>query len=889
MHENIQVQLSHGRTDQAGGALHISKSFPPPTAAEIDLRHEIALHRDTARKIQVDIEESFPNDGKTRYSSVYVLLLCWADEEPKLPVSLELDRLQDVFLGRYGFSTEKWEIPHESSHNKLAAKIMDFIELGGDSRRDLKIIYYGGHGMLNKGRQPVWMNLPDTKHKAFRQVVWGGIQTNLEQAQSDVLILLDCCESGTANTDFGCGTTELIAACGFDAIANPVGSDSFTHSLIEELIGLSGEASFTVSLLYNNILSRLSKWMPDLSGVKRKSPVHVTLTQNSQLPRPIQLSPRLLSLAASSRPTVFVEESSTFCQSPLVPNLNEKTDWSLGACLASIPDMSYNSDLQGLPRLAVNIWLQKRMSSVDLQVETMGDWIRMMPVLAQRVQIGSGAVDYCNLFRFIQETFLDALRQNTENSLPAMKTQVSLTQATLEAASTALDEMMAQNRETRAAAERLQKAVSQGLADVSVEIRAQGDKVAESATAISNSLDTGFKSLSEGLSKQGEDIVASSERIERAVKTGLEGTAQSLRTLLPRMYDDYPADRLRSLQFLLEYDEDTILEGTGVAGFLTVENEQVPVFGYLSPTEDWRINWEQMPYCNSERMFGETDRTMLLDPEGKRIKVAIADGKECVAFHPEFVIDKKPYLIGPLHSLFLQASRSHLYPRTPCWLFDDRGNRRLEVSPSRYAQDLGKMDLWRKGLEMAGWDEADIQLLIDDQINAGVSDLPSGTVLYLDRDTCRRTFVRRLRAGYFRGMTDEMLDDECKTLQFNLGLWGCQSIVETVQISSIEYFIRLAKTVPGGWLEDGEAEDFLREPIPGVDHPLPQWSIEGDLIDWSKYLDDNDTQEVKGNDMGEEWTNEDHLQEDAEDDEDEDEYWHDALSNEAEITGATQR
>ncbi|KAH7308799.1 hypothetical protein BKA65DRAFT_174257 [Rhexocercosporidium sp. MPI-PUGE-AT-0058] len=133
--------------------------------------------------------------------------------------------------------------------------VMEFIDLGGDSRRDLKIIYDRAHGMLNKGRQPMWTNLPNPKDQAFQYVVWCGIQTNLEQAQSDVCILLDCCESGTANTDFGCGTMELIATCGFDFVANPVGSDSFTHNLIEKLIDLSGEAPFTVNLLYNNILS----------------------------------------------------------------------------------------------------------------------------------------------------------------------------------------------------------------------------------------------------------------------------------------------------------------------------------------------------------------------------------------------------------------------------------------------------------------------------------------------------------------------------------------------------------------------------------------------------------------------------------------------------------
>ncbi|CZS98728.1 uncharacterized protein RAG0_07339 [Rhynchosporium agropyri] len=55
-------------------------------------------------------------------------------------------------------------------------------------------------------------------------------------------------------------------------------------------------------------------------------------------------------------------------------------------------------------RFEVNIWLQDRMRLTDVYGKTIGDWIRTMPILADLVQVGPGAVAYCALFKFIRET-----------------------------------------------------------------------------------------------------------------------------------------------------------------------------------------------------------------------------------------------------------------------------------------------------------------------------------------------------------------------------------------------------------------------------------------------------------------------------------------------------
>jgi hypothetical protein len=259
-------------------------------------------------------------------------------------------------------------------------------------------------------------SLSDRKNKSFRQVKWSGIQNTLEEAQSDVLILLDCCASGTANTDDGRGTTELIAACGFDAAANPVGAHSFTKALITELIDLSHDPCFTVSILYNNILSRLLNWMPDGPGSGRKSPLYVPLTQDPDLPRLIQLSPRL-PWRESSRKSIgpgfdpATDNTSATEQSELVLHPNSIPDRQTGGVLSPLNDMPplpwlSTPNLEGRTCFVLDIWLQKSLLLQDFPVERFGDWIRMMPILTEHVRVGPGSVDYCKLLEFIQSTLV---------------------------------------------------------------------------------------------------------------------------------------------------------------------------------------------------------------------------------------------------------------------------------------------------------------------------------------------------------------------------------------------------------------------------------------------------------------------------------------------------
>ena len=88
----------------------------------------------------------------------------------------------------------------------------------------------------------------------------------LEEADADVLLLYDCCHSAAITASFSSpghkGVTEVIAACGYEAIAPEVGQHSFSNALAEVLAAASKAKPFSVAELHTRILNRLKCWTP---------------------------------------------------------------------------------------------------------------------------------------------------------------------------------------------------------------------------------------------------------------------------------------------------------------------------------------------------------------------------------------------------------------------------------------------------------------------------------------------------------------------------------------------------------------------------------------------------------------------------------------------------
>ena len=110
-------------------------------------------------------------------------------------------------------------------------------------------------------------------------------------AQSDVLILLDCCWSGVANETEGNGITELLCACPFNTRANGVGHYSFTQALATELRLLSKVPCFSIGKLYTAIYTRMQSFLTQgIDNERYPAPVHFVLSQDGPHLRGIQLA-----------------------------------------------------------------------------------------------------------------------------------------------------------------------------------------------------------------------------------------------------------------------------------------------------------------------------------------------------------------------------------------------------------------------------------------------------------------------------------------------------------------------------------------------------------------------------------------------------------------------
>jgi hypothetical protein len=321
--------------------------------------------------------------------------LCWEDEDPKLPVSIEIEKLNDVFESDYGFDTEVWRIPGQNSHAKLNQKILNLIDTDDDPKDHLFIVYYGGHARLTHDRLLSWTRFVKQvftfskstrlmdRHswrvnhdKKYPTVQWSGIQNVLEQAESDVLILLDCCHSATATTSAGNGVTEMISACAYNVIANGVGYYSFTNELTIELRDLANRPSFPVADLFRNIFSRIQARRPEDGKERHPAPIHFSLTQdNPQFPRSIQLSVRPGHI---DRTKVLNGDSCIRIQSG---------EPSSGHSFENNREPTLSTQA---PRILLALRLRDNCRSGELSMDRFKDWLKDMPAVAEEVKIEAG-------------------------------------------------------------------------------------------------------------------------------------------------------------------------------------------------------------------------------------------------------------------------------------------------------------------------------------------------------------------------------------------------------------------------------------------------------------------------------------------------------------------
>lgn len=87
------------------------------------------------------------------YTAVYVLLLYW--KEGNKDFYEELSKLGKEFKNSYCYKVEEWAIESRGPYKKLNQRLGEFLDYG--QQETLLIVYYGGHGGIDKDRNHTWL------------------------------------------------------------------------------------------------------------------------------------------------------------------------------------------------------------------------------------------------------------------------------------------------------------------------------------------------------------------------------------------------------------------------------------------------------------------------------------------------------------------------------------------------------------------------------------------------------------------------------------------------------------------------------------------------------------------------------------------------------------
>lgn len=151
---SLSETVSEVTSDQF--SVSTASTSPPPTPHDIDRWNRHISLQEFGEGLQDAAKALFPSERKSRYTNVTVLILSWQDEDPNLPVSVEISRLVHVFKDIYHYDVEEWQIPTQNSHWAVSRKIMEFVQPAPNDKEHLKIVYYAGHGRLTKTRLLEW-------------------------------------------------------------------------------------------------------------------------------------------------------------------------------------------------------------------------------------------------------------------------------------------------------------------------------------------------------------------------------------------------------------------------------------------------------------------------------------------------------------------------------------------------------------------------------------------------------------------------------------------------------------------------------------------------------------------------------------------------------------
>lgn len=242
----------------------------------------------------------------SRYTMVSALLVHWQDDDDH-GARAAMNEFGTV-LDQYNYTFQMKAIPsssdgHKSSFRWLAREVQDFID-NNDQRDVLKIVYYSGYSYLDGNRDMVlsrfviFSRRHENSHllsclcadsifssknpEPASAIRWITIQQLLEDASSDILMIMDSAYYPSSQLVKRQGVLELIAASASEDHVALLGRSAFTRALSEQLRARASQKSInplSAAELHARLLPLYSKIIQDRSPEKQMvtsfpSPLH---------------------------------------------------------------------------------------------------------------------------------------------------------------------------------------------------------------------------------------------------------------------------------------------------------------------------------------------------------------------------------------------------------------------------------------------------------------------------------------------------------------------------------------------------------------------------------------------------------------------------------------
>ncbi|ROV96556.1 hypothetical protein VMCG_07814 [Cytospora schulzeri] len=207
-------------------------------------------HLNSLKEFVADFADGIKNvfPRRTRnYDRAHALFISWDDDD--LDTEGEIVDLEALLKEHFRFTAEAKDFT--TSHFKIPSKEYCFQLLEGElvfrrnlyalEESDLLIIYYGGHGKLDKQGHAIWYAFQGPSNAKGGQnpasLDWTRLQGTISQCDGNILLILDSCYATTIggfHSEWK-GIKELLAASGKHDRTTGVSSNSFTRAIIREL------------------------------------------------------------------------------------------------------------------------------------------------------------------------------------------------------------------------------------------------------------------------------------------------------------------------------------------------------------------------------------------------------------------------------------------------------------------------------------------------------------------------------------------------------------------------------------------------------------------------------------------------------------------------------